>query len=184
MSGPSPRKKKCRTCGKACGFNRQTQEYFDYCSVHKDTSCDFSEMECDLAGCSHPKGSHNDKAHKLFGRGQKTYQSRPPRPRDGKGSSRDSSRSSPKRGRSPPVGLQKNRSLASLYDRTGVCTIRTLIKNDQNDLRTGTRAEFRPFSEALLTSSHTSRPTIFCRSSPLQSAKANMGGIASSEFWP
>ena len=47
------------------------------------------------------------------------------------------------------LGLQKNRSLASLYDRTGVCTIRTLIKNDQNDLRTGTRAEFRPFSEAL-----------------------------------
>ena len=47
------------------------------------------------------------------------------------------------------IGLQKNRSLVSLYDRTGVCTIRTLIKNDQNDLRTGTRAEFRPFSEAL-----------------------------------
>ena len=48
------------------------------------------------------------------------------------------------------LGLQKNRSLVSLYDRTGVCTIRTLIKNDQNDLRTGTRAEFRPFSEALM----------------------------------
>ena len=48
------------------------------------------------------------------------------------------------------LGLQKNRSLVSLYDRTGVCTIRTLIKNDQNDLRTGTRAEFRPFSEALI----------------------------------
>ena len=48
------------------------------------------------------------------------------------------------------IGLQKNRSLVSLYDRTGVCTIRTLIKNDQNDLRTGTRAEFRPFSEALI----------------------------------
>ena len=47
------------------------------------------------------------------------------------------------------LGLQKNRSLVSLYDRTGVCTIRTLIKNDQNDLRTGTRAEFRPFVEAL-----------------------------------
>ena len=110
VSGPSPRKKKCRTCGKACGFNRQTQEYFDYCSVHKDTSCDFSEMECDLAGCSHPKGSHNDKAHKLFGRGQKTYQSRPPRPRDGKGSSRDSSWSSPKRGRSPPGKFSKQNS--------------------------------------------------------------------------
>ena len=37
------------------------------------------------------------------------------------------------------LGLQKNRSLVSLYDRTGVCTIRTLIKNDQNDLRTGMR---------------------------------------------
>ena len=49
----------------------------------------------------------------------------------------------------PTLGLQKNRSLVSLYDRTGVCTIRTLIKNDQNDLRTGTRAEFRPFVEAL-----------------------------------
>ena len=48
------------------------------------------------------------------------------------------------------LGLQKNRSLASLYDRTGVCTIRTLIKNDQNDLRTGTRAEFRPFVDALM----------------------------------
>ena len=51
------------------------------------------------------------------------------------------------------IGHQKNRSLASLYDRTGVCTIRTLIKNDQNDLRTGTRAEFRPFVEALIISS-------------------------------
>ena len=50
------------------------------------------------------------------------------------------------------LGLQKNRSLVSLYDRTGVCTIRTLIKNDENDLRTGTRAEFRPFSEALMDS--------------------------------
>ena len=48
------------------------------------------------------------------------------------------------------LGLQKNRSLVSLYDRTGVCTIRTLIKNDQNDLHTGTRAEFRPFVEALV----------------------------------
>ena len=47
------------------------------------------------------------------------------------------------------LGHQKNRSLSSLYDRTGVCTIRTLMKNDQNDLRTGTRAKFRPFVDAL-----------------------------------
>ena len=57
----------------------------------------------------------------------------------------------------PVLGLQKNRSLVSLYDRTGVCTIRTLIKNDQNDLRTGTRAKFRPFVDALLTTKRQER---------------------------
>ena len=58
------------------------------------------------------------------------------------------------------LGLQKNRSMVSLYDRTGVCTIRTLIKNDQNDLRAGTRAEFRPFSEALPASGTLFSPSV------------------------
>ena len=34
----------------------------------------------------------------------------------------------------------KNRSLSSLYNCTGLCTIGTLIKNDRTDLRTGTEA--------------------------------------------
>ena len=34
----------------------------------------------------------------------------------------------------------KKRTFASLYDRAGVCTIRTLINNDQNYLRIGTEA--------------------------------------------
>ena len=38
------------------------------------------------------------------------------------------------------LGHQPYQKIAVRYDRTGVCTIRTLIKNDQTDLRTGTEA--------------------------------------------
>ena len=44
----------------------------------------------------------------------------------------------------------KKRSLASLYDRTRRLYDTHSYKKDQNDLRTGTRAEFRPFVEALV----------------------------------
>ena len=46
------------------------------------------------------------------------------------------------------LGHQKTRSLSSLYDRTVVCTICTHIKNNP---RTGTKAKFRPFVDALKT---------------------------------
>ena len=63
VSAPT-RKEKCRACGKATGFNRATQMYFKYCSTHRDTSSDFSELKCSLSGCVHPRGNHNDIAHK------------------------------------------------------------------------------------------------------------------------
>ena len=53
------------------------------------------------------------------------------------------------------LGLQKNRSLVSLYDRTGVCTIRTLIKTHRRcncfALFTGLRAP--PSAERIMAES-------------------------------
>ena len=46
------------------------------------------------------------------------------------------------------VGLKK-RALSSLYNRTGVCTIRALIKTTKMTFVPGTKAKFRPFDDKI-----------------------------------
>ena len=50
------------------------------------------------------------------------------------------------------LGPKKYQKLARMYDRTGLSTKCTLMKTGFKNLRTGTKANFRPFVDALLLS--------------------------------
>ena len=48
------------------------------------------------------------------------------------------------------LGPKKYQKIARMYDRTGLSTKCTLIKTGFKNLRTGTKANFRPFVDALM----------------------------------
>ena len=50
------------------------------------------------------------------------------------------------------VGPKKYQKIARMYDRTGLSTKCTLIKTGFKNARTGTKAKFRPFVDALIKS--------------------------------
>ena len=47
------------------------------------------------------------------------------------------------------LGPKKYQNIARMYDRTGLSTKCTLMKTGFKNLRTGTKANFRPFVDAL-----------------------------------
>ena len=48
------------------------------------------------------------------------------------------------------IGPKKYQKIAIMYDRTGLSTKCTLIKTGFKNARTGTKAKFRPFVDALV----------------------------------
>ena len=52
------------------------------------------------------------------------------------------------------LGPKKYQKIARMYDRTGLSTKCTLIKTGFKNARTGTKAKFRPFVDALISTKH------------------------------